>query len=72
MKYRESNTDKQLRNWFANDFSRALLRRIVLKKGALRGINNLDVSFNYPITAICWKKRRRKINYSSAGMLRLP
>jgi len=55
MKYRESNRDKQLRNWFTNDLTRALLRRILLTTGALRGINTLDISFNFPITAIAGK-----------------
>ncbi len=52
MKYRESRQDKQLRKWFTNDFSRALLRNIDLRKGNLRGLNTLDIQFNFPITAI--------------------
>ena len=52
MKYRESNQDKQLRNWFSKDYSRLLLRHITLETGELRGINNLDILFNFPITAI--------------------
>lgn len=55
MKYRESHKDKALRQWFTNDVTRALLRRIVLKSGELRGINALDISFSYPITAIAGK-----------------
>jgi predicted ATPase len=52
MKYRESQKDKDLRKRFAKDMSHSLLRRIVLAEGALRGINTLDITFQYPITAI--------------------
>ncbi|WP_115510047.1 ATP-dependent nuclease [Xanthomonas arboricola] len=52
MKYRESQTDKELRTWFVNDFSKLLLRKISLRKGTLRGINSLDLAIDYPITAI--------------------
>jgi len=55
MKYRESHKDKQLRKRFINDYSHALLRRIVLTEGALRGLNSLDIIFQYPITAIAGK-----------------
>lgn len=51
MKYRESQIDKDLRQWFSNDLSKALLRRIHLYQGSFRGVNALDVSFSYPITA---------------------
>lgn len=51
MKYRESKTDKDLRSWFSNDLSKALLRGITLKQGALRGVNNLSLRFEYPIVA---------------------
>ncbi|CAJ0783067.1 ATP-dependent nuclease [Ralstonia chuxiongensis] len=51
MKYRESDTDKELRQWFSNDLSKSLLRRMVLTQGSLRGVNSLDISFNYPIAA---------------------
>lgn len=52
MKYRESQRDKQLRKRFTNDNAHALLRRISLEEGCLRGINELDITFQYPITAI--------------------
>lgn len=52
MKYRESQKDKTLRQWFLNDYSRALLRSITLDSGELRGINSLDIEFTFPITAI--------------------
>lgn len=51
MKYRESQIDKELRQWFSNDLSKALLRRIHLAQGSFRGVNALNVNFTYPITA---------------------
>lgn len=51
MKYRESQVDKDLRSWFTNDLTKALLRGIVLQEGALRGINKLSLSFDFPIVA---------------------
>ncbi|MDE2594030.1 MAG: AAA family ATPase [Burkholderiales bacterium] len=51
MKYRESQKDKELRKRFSNDNAHALLRRVILEEGVLRGINSLDVTFQYPITA---------------------
>lgn len=55
MKYRESQKDKKLRNRFMNDNGHASLRRIYLKEGELRGINSLDIHFDFPITAIAGK-----------------
>lgn len=55
MKYRESHKDKKLRAWFAADMSHALLHRIKLSTGALRGLNSLDIPFEYPIAAIAGK-----------------
>lgn len=52
MKYRESQKDKDLRKRFSKDMSHSLLRRIVLAEGVLRGINELDLKLQYPITAI--------------------
>ena len=51
-KYRERSTDKKLRKWFVNDMSRALLRRIDLRKGNLRGLAPFTMQIDYPITAI--------------------
>jgi len=51
VKYRESAIDKELRKWFVGDMSKALLRRIRLQTGSLRGVNSLDIPFSYPITA---------------------
>jgi predicted ATPase len=55
MKYRESNKDKKLRAWFTADNAHALLRHIRLASGVLRGLNSLDIPFEYPITAIAGK-----------------
>ncbi len=52
MAYRESNRDKTLRHWFNNDYSKALLKRIHLKKGRFRGLNSLDLGLEFPITAL--------------------
>lgn len=52
MRYRETRKDKELRNWFVNDMTRALLRSIRLTNGELRGLTSLDITFTYPITAI--------------------
>lgn len=51
-KYRESSTDKKLRQWFVNDMSRGLLRRIDLIKGSLRGLAPFKMQIDYPITAV--------------------
>ncbi|MHB1647050.1 MAG: ATP-dependent nuclease [bacterium] len=55
MKYRESQLDKDLRKRFANDNAHAILRTISLKEGTIRGLSGLDITFDYPITAIAGK-----------------
>lgn len=55
MKYHESKKDKDLRSWFQADMTKALLRGIELNIGAFRGLNSLDIRFDYPITAIAGK-----------------
>lgn len=55
MKYRDSQTGKSLRNCFTNDFSKKMLRHIVLSQGQLRGLSKVDIKFDYPITAIAGK-----------------
>lgn len=52
MKYSESNKDRELRKWFQNDFSNSQLRRIEVTTGNIRGVSNLELKINYPITAI--------------------
>jgi|SRR5450830_439253 len=55
MKYIDSKKDNKLRLKFANDFGHAHLRKIVLHDGTFRGINSLDIKFDYPIAAIAGK-----------------
>ncbi|WP_084452703.1 ATP-dependent nuclease [Roseateles chitosanitabidus] len=55
MKYAESKLDDRLRKWFQSDNSRALLRGISLEEGALRSLTSLDITFEYPITAVAGK-----------------
>lgn len=55
MSYRESNLDRNLRKWFSNDFSKSLLRSIVLRQGNMRGLSAFSIDFEYPITAIAGK-----------------
>lgn len=52
MKYSESNKDRELRKWFEKDFSNAHLRRIRVVTGSIRGVSNLDIPIDFPITAI--------------------
>lgn len=52
MKYRESQKDKKLREKFASDMTRGSLKRIRVEKGVFRAIDNLDINFEYPITAV--------------------
>lgn len=55
MKYRDSKRDKDLRSWFVNDMTKSLLRNINLSTGSFRGLNSLEIPFNFPITAIAGK-----------------
>ncbi|MGN6482470.1 ATP-dependent nuclease [Luteibacter sp.] len=54
MKYRESETDKRLRAKFGS-LEHAYLRRVILSEGSFRGLTELDIEFDYPITAISGK-----------------
>ena len=51
VKYRESQLDKRLRQWFGNDNTKALLRSISIKSGVIRGLTPFQVNFEYPIAA---------------------
>lgn len=55
MKYHQNAVDAKLQAWFTSDLTRALLRSIELEKGVFRGLNSLNLTFVYPITAICGK-----------------
>jgi predicted ATPase len=51
MKYRESQIDKDLRQWFSKDWTKSLLRHLRLRTGNLRGLSSFEVALEYPITA---------------------
>ncbi|WP_165310217.1 ATP-dependent nuclease [Vibrio ziniensis] len=55
MKYGESHLDRNLRNWFTNDFSCGLLRQVVLAEGRLRGLTPFSLDIDFPITAVAGK-----------------
>jgi hypothetical protein len=52
MPYRYSAVDRRNLDWFERDTSRATLLCIRLVKGRLRGLEEIDFRFRYPITAI--------------------
>lgn len=52
MSYKASQTDKSNAKWFENDKSRRSLKSISLQKGAVRGLTEFSLEFQYPITAI--------------------
>ena len=52
MKYRYSHLDKKNLDWFLHDMTRGTLVTIQLRRGSIRGIKNLDLSFQYPISVI--------------------
>ncbi|WPN22272.1 ATP-dependent nuclease [Pseudomonas marginalis] len=51
MKYRESQLDKDLRQWFNGDLSKRLLRGIQIESGKMRGVSKFSVTIEYPIIA---------------------
>lgn len=55
MKYRESNVDRSLRKWFIKEFDCANLRGIGIPIGSVRGLSNISIRFDYPISAIAGK-----------------
>ncbi|MCG9727021.1 ATP-dependent nuclease [Vibrio brasiliensis] len=55
MKYKDSNLDRHLRRWFANENTCALLRQIRLAEGLMRGLTPFTLDLSYPITAIAGK-----------------
>ena len=56
MKYKYSKGDKDNLKWFENDMSRAMLSKIELRRGKLRGMNPFEIVFKYPISAIEHKR----------------
>lgn len=51
MSYHYSNTDRNNINWFHRDQSNQTLLSLALK-GAIRGVQNCKIKFNYPISII--------------------
>lgn len=81
MKYQDSHKDKKLRSWFTSDLTKSLLRHIELEKGVFRGLNALDLTLTFPITAICGKNGAGKSTitalaccafHNKAGAYKLP
>lgn len=52
MKYRNSHLDQVNLKWFAQDMTRATLATIQLRGGEIRGLNDFEISFRYPISVI--------------------
>lgn len=52
MSYRESQIDKDNKDWFQNDKTRNTLMKLTVSNGQVRSITPMEISFNYPITAI--------------------
>jgi predicted ATPase len=52
MKYRYSHLDEVNLKWFTNDMTRATLATIQLGAGEIRGLNDFEISFRYPISVI--------------------
>jgi predicted ATPase len=52
MTYRHSHVDTKNLDWFTKDNSRATLLTVDISLGQVRGLRNVKVDFQYPITAI--------------------
>jgi predicted ATPase len=52
MTYRHSHVDTKNLDWFTKDNSRATLLTVDISLGQVRGLRNVKVEFQYPITAI--------------------
>lgn len=50
-----SDVERANLRWFQSDFSVATLRKIVVRKGEVRGLKKAGIDFEYPITAIAGK-----------------
>lgn len=55
MPYAYSQVDKSNLDWFDKDTSKATLIRLEVRKGSLRGLQDIKIHFRYPITAISGK-----------------
>lgn len=52
MAYRESQLDRDNTRWFQNDASKNTLLKLTVSNGNIRSITPVEISFEYPITAI--------------------
>lgn len=52
MRYRYSTLDQKNLDWFLNDVTRGTLLCISIMAGQIRGLHDLDIPFQYPITAV--------------------
>lgn len=52
MSYRESQLDRDNKNWFRMDKTRNTLTKLTVSNGQIRSITPMEIAFNYPITAI--------------------
>ena len=52
MAYLYSQVDTSISSWFRNDPTAQTLRAITLETGAIRGLSDLTINFDYPLTAI--------------------
>ena len=52
MQYSTSQIDKDNFKWFVSDKTRNTLQKIKISNGKIRGLTPLEISFDYPITAI--------------------
>ena len=52
MTYSYSQTDKSNSSWFHNDNTNNTLLTLTVQNGSIRGVGDLKLSFEYPITAI--------------------
>jgi predicted ATPase len=52
MRYKYSQLDRDNSQWFLKDDSCATLRAIKIQRGQIRGLKNITIDFQYPITAI--------------------
>lgn len=50
--YRESETDRKNRQWFANNKTCNTLQKIAIEQSSIRGLGKFEMAFNYPITVI--------------------
>ena len=52
MNYKESEIDKKNREWFNNNRSCNTLVSISIARSSIRGLNQLNIEFKYPIVVI--------------------